>query len=185
MQHKDWICACEYKNHERNKKCRKCNRTKPKGGEAQDDVDVETRRTKKGTKDKHWTCGCGYENFSERTKCRNLLCEKPRARPAPKEEVGARAGDWFCESCQKSIWASKPQCTKCGTHRPDVAKLLESKEKDTEGRCIACLSAKANMVVTLCGHLCLCEKCSAEVDKCPMCRKVFSKDKNLLRVFGT
>jgi hypothetical protein len=38
-----------------------------------------------------------------------------------------RKGDWWCTTCKFTIWASKPQCYKCGMLRPEHSLKIEKK----------------------------------------------------------
>ena len=40
-----------------------------------------------------------------------------------------------------------------------------------EGSCVVCLENASCMAFTECGHQCVCERCSAAVNRCPLCRK--------------
>ena len=61
---------------------------------------------------------------------------------------------------------------------------LPSDMDDSNGKCITCLTAKANMVVIECGHMCVCEKCSEQIlQTCPMCRLKFQPG-GIRRVFS-
>src|SRR5260221_6889765 len=154
MSHqKDWICTCSYKNHARNKTCRKCKSPKS--------LDSKARSG-------DWKCDCGFTNFASRLKCHECSSERTKV-----------SGDWLCEICKFYVFRSKKECTKCGTKRPDVAAKLEAKagdESELDGKCLACLNFKANMILIKSGHLCVCEECSTKIaNKCPMCRETFNE----------
>lgn len=40
----------------------------------------------------------------------------------------------------------------------------------TASPCAVCLERDCEMVFTACGHLCVCERCGAELRSCPLCR---------------
>jgi len=52
-------------------------------------------------------------------------------------------------------------------------KSQRKKKEDMEesnGMCVVCVTKKSCMVIIPCGHLSLCESCSGQLRKCPICR---------------
>ena len=47
--------------------------------------------------------------------------------------------------------------------------ILEREFENNETLCVICLEHERKMVFG-CGHCCVCEKCSPNLDKCPLCR---------------
>ena len=57
---------------------------------------------------------------------------------------------------------------------------LESLRKETKAlycnsMCLNCFTNQRNIVTLPCSHLCLCERCSEKVYKCPSCQEVISR----------
>ena len=50
--------------------------------------------------------------------------------------------------------------------------LIPYKEKNENENqnCIICLKQYPNITFISCGHICLCDKCSQKINKCPICR---------------
>ena len=40
----------------------------------------------------------------------------------------------------------------------------------SERSCVVCLQADSDMIFPGCGHLCVCQRCGPQCDKCPICR---------------
>lgn len=143
----DWKCEdCGYSNFGRNQSCRKC------------------KQNKKNS-DQDWKCECGFSNFQFRMTCRECTTARPKV-----------PGDWQCENCNFMVFRSKSRCMKCRALRPDMAlkREAEKKEEDLDGKCLTCLTAKADMVIIKCKHMCLCKECIKKVNgKCPICREEF------------
>ena len=36
--------------------------------------------------------------------------------------------------------------------------------------CVVCMDKPLEMVFVPCGHICVCEECSAQITRCPICR---------------
>ncbi|KAI9316052.1 hypothetical protein BX666DRAFT_1954379 [Dichotomocladium elegans] len=87
-----------------------------------------------------WNCpGCGFHNFASRRTCFKCNTENPNAPPAivqsaplatslPSQPMATHSqnfipGDWICPnySCSFHNYASRYQCFKCGTFRPQNA----------------------------------------------------------------
>lgn len=45
-----------------------------------------------------------------------------------------RAGDWLCPNGCGNVYASKPQCFRCGVHRPEQAQVLSEADVPNNGR---------------------------------------------------
>lgn len=45
-----------------------------------------------------------------------------------------RAGDWLCPNGCGNVYASKPQCFRCGVHKPEQAKVLSDADVPNNGR---------------------------------------------------
>lgn len=45
-----------------------------------------------------------------------------------------------------------------------------AEQEEREGMCVACREREAQIVFIPCGHLCCCEMCGRNLDRCPMCR---------------
>ncbi|KAK9826649.1 hypothetical protein WJX74_007826 [Apatococcus lobatus] len=46
-----------------------------------------------------------------------------------------------------------------------------AEQQPEDGSCVVCLESPSCMAFTECGHQCVCERCSAAVNRCPLCRK--------------
>jgi len=42
---------------------------------------------------------------------------------------------------------------------------------------------KSEAVISVCGHLGLCMQCAKAINKCPICRKPFDPNQNLIKVY--
>lgn len=40
--------------------------------------------------------------------------------------------------------------------------------------CVVCMDSVSNLIYFPCGHLCSCEECGNQLEKCPICRKVIA-----------
>jgi len=49
-------------------------------------------------------------------------------------------------------------------------KKEDEDESKSNGLCVVCVSNRSCMVIIPCGHLSLCESCSGQLKKCPICR---------------
>jgi ankyrin repeat protein/serine/threonine protein kinase len=65
--------------------------------------------------------------------------------------------------------------------RPDLEHIivtlerLKTREQDPvhpreEPKCCVCIERRPNIIMHPCGHLCLCENCALDIDRCPICR---------------
>lgn len=57
----------------------------------------------------------------------------------------------------------------------------EEKKEENNGKCICCYENEKTHIFKECGHFCICENCSKNVDNCPICR---NKSKTI-RVFSS
>jgi hypothetical protein len=164
MKKGDWNCPnCNYLCYASKYKCPKC---------------LTNKIVNKKPGD--WTCSCGEINFASRTKCRK--CNKDAVKEIKeKKEIVFKPGDWFCQSCNDLNFKIRINCRKCGTIRQDYNTNIQEEytEKDN---CVVCMDKIANMCIKKCGHLGLCEACSYQLKKCPLCRIDFSLD-DLLKVY--
>lgn len=108
---------------------------------------------------KNWVCWkCTYSNVEGAWVCG--MCDAPHA----------KAEEWACLQCTFVNAASKNVCAICNERKP----AKEGKEEEKVGDCVVCYEKKAKVVVTPCGHLCLCQGCSyvikAKHMPCPQCR---------------
>jgi hypothetical protein len=50
-----------------------------------------------------------------------------------------------------------------------IVRKRDIEKKEVENLCSICLSNKINMVLRPCCHVCLCETCTEQINKCPLC----------------
>ena len=55
-------------------------------------------------------------------------------------------------------------------HYEDDKYIPFSKKVDSRSPCVICTEDPANMIILNCMHVCLCDKCSKKINKCPICR---------------
>ena len=55
----------------------------------------------------------------------------------------------------------------------NLERLQAFEAKDT---CLVCYHEEKEMVINVCGHYCLCEKCSKSITICPLCDQKFSQE---------
>lgn len=167
----DWDCpACGDKVFGSKLACRCGQRRHANGEEAPPTVEGD------------WECiSCHELNFRTRTECRRCqrpnvervdlnarrLAANPRRQQSPHDAEGARA--------------DSP-----GTPNPAHSND-QSESESTEGHqnpCVVCLDQPQSVVISVCGHMCLCTECAEAVsNKCPMCRSSFQKE-DVIRVFA-
>lgn len=70
--------------------------------------------------------------------------------------------------CDVSAWMLKTAITKFTS--PSKA---EETSKSSDSKCVVC-QVEAPTHSFVCGHFCVCETCSAELKKCPLCRRLGS-----------
>lgn len=131
----DWKCtACGEHNFASRTFCRMCN--KPKGAPSNKFGGEESLPHPENWKPGDWICGnCGDHQFASRMVCRQ--CGAPRqcggmgrfGMPQPGGMPGGlgppgmpadfKNGDWICPNCGDHQFASRTQCRKCGTPKPE------------------------------------------------------------------
>ncbi|CAH6421639.1 RING finger type zinc finger protein [uncultured virus] len=160
----DWNCPqCNYLIFASKNKCSKCNISKPSNLSDKKPGD--------------WSCSCGEINFASRKQCRKCNQEKQ----VEEKTVSFKPGDWFCDTCNELNFKSRINCRKCGKIRKDH-NILENNEYSDRDNCIVCLDKVANICIKKCGHLGLCEACSYQLNKCPICRITFELP-DLLKIY--
>jgi len=119
-----------------------------------------------------WKCSCGDVNFASRQACRK--CNKTKPTEAPSFEQG----DWYCGSCNTHNFKSRNTCFSCQT-----ARSVKQTDEEHDDTCVICLDRPINTVVKTCGHLGYCYECALSMHQCPICRKDYDPDADLLKVF--
>lgn len=123
-----------------------------------------------------WKCGCGEINFASRQACRK--CNKGKPNEAPPFETG----DWYCGSCKTHNFKTRNTCFSCKADR-SVEQVAKQNDEYHDDTCVVCLDRPTNTVVTTCGHLGYCYECALSMHQCPICRKDYNPDVDLLKVF--
>lgn len=175
----DWTCIkCRESNFGRNTKCRKCDSVKSKRGD--------------------WICSnCGDLVFASKSACSK--CHTAKSGLPYQFSSSFGSSDWTCPTCQFLIYGKKDSCSKCHFKRSDLVVQQPPIETikvvpeppghmepvvSTDQSCVICLDAPRCFVLTTCGHLCFCNTCGYATNKCPLCRKSYNPDKDLLKIYA-
>ncbi len=180
----DWSCSCGEMNFASRASCRSCKKKNPSVRDGDwvckfcDKVNFASRVScfscKKirlevftgGAAEADWKCAvCLFSNFGTRSEC--LRCHLPKGCPADCVP-NLRDGEWQC-TCRNVNKGAAVKCLECGFDRPRSEAEKEVLVKMT-GECIVCMDTPASTILMPCGHLAVCETCSAALDKCPSCR---------------
>lgn len=168
---KDWICPqCGNDNFGSRDKCKKCGCFRSKALKSNSNSDLVI---KKGD----WNCSCGELNFASRTNCRKCNKEKNNTNKDNQQKIEIKPGDWWCKSCEEMNFGTRIKCYKCGTEKERL-----NPEK-TDGQCVICMERDADMCIKICGHVICCSICIQQIDYCPMCKKKYDKNTDLMRVY--
>ena len=104
----------------------------------------------------------------------DIIIEFDGAAPA---EHCLNAAKKFADACAKLIRAARnaivygpafePACVVCAD-----GGVLYAPAAEDRGRldCVVCMNKERNVMFDACTHVCVCEECAEQVDKCPMCR---------------
>jgi Zinc finger, C3HC4 type (RING finger)/Zn-finger in Ran binding protein and others len=139
-----------------------------------------------------WNCtNCGDQVFGSK-----LACRCGHRRPGCDEVL--IDGDWECTLCHELNFRVRNTCRRCDApHRAprrrheangddntnaSTAKTSDAEEGEPASLCVVCLDGAPSVVLTSCGHMCMCTSCSSIITKCPMCRADFSSEQ-VLKVF--
>ena len=71
---------------------------------------------------------------------------------------------------------------KRNVERYSVPKFLQ---QEIDNKCIVCLDGSKRRAITKCGHLCYCNSCGHDIKKCPICRKDYDPNTDLIEIFST
>jgi hypothetical protein len=85
----------------------------------------------------------------------------------------------YCESIIEYD-GKKTQVAQLLAREQDRAKVAREVEEDDS--CVICLDQPKSVALIPCGHWCICEGCSGDVRKCPICRK---HNTGKLKIFKT
>ena len=190
----DWNCTCGELNFASRIVCRKC--SNPKNGVA---------IVNQGD----WNCTCGELNFASRIVCRK--CQTPRysdvsrasgvgiasVMPRGSGSIDIR-GDispgfivspWFNSTIEPDTHnnhiTSTPSTSTPSTITPSTSTPSTSTTNPAvDDSCIVCMDSKKDTVITVCGHLGYCYMCAMSMNKCPICRKAYNPDTQLLKIFN-
>ncbi|VDK57049.1 unnamed protein product [Anisakis simplex] len=77
------------------------------------------------------------------------------------EKVDTNAVKEECSSETNTATTSQP--TPSSGHRSIIRAHYEEE-------CVVCMSNSVKLLISPCGHVCLCEECATSLDDCPMCR---------------
>ncbi len=172
MERGDWKCGCGEVNFKKRTDCRKCKTIKPKTND--------------------WNCQCGELNFASRFNCRK--CDSERFGPINKIAiiqnpiVVMKPGDWVCSNdlCKEHNFKIRDICRKCNNPKIPEPKPKENNNDDEseDNTCIICLDKPRAYAIIKCGHLCYCDTCGKNINKCPICREVYNPNSDLLKIFN-
>ena len=81
----------------------------------------------------------------------------------------------ICYGCQKSI-------LKCNNKNIANYKINKENVNDND-TCVICLDQPKIFAITQCGHVCFCDVCGFNLDKCPICRTEYNPDINLIKIY--
>jgi ribosomal protein L40E len=141
---------------------------------------------------------CGKCNFTPNNNTQPSSQQQQQTPPqgvsAASPSVTIRPGDWSCSNCNDLNFGSRLVCRQCGTQRPkpegesqtypiisgsgatNTSPAPSGSTTETriggaaEEECVVCMDRKRTVVVTVCGHVGMCEQCARELDQCPICR---------------
>lgn len=66
------------------------------------------------------------------------------------------------------------------------AKTYVARQKmPSVSECVICMDKPRAMVISVCGHLSMCDVCAFTQNKCPICRTPYNPDTQLIKVFMT
>ncbi len=170
MKPGDWKCGCGEINFKSRNSCRKCNKNKARPSD--------------------WNCQCGELNFANRTSCRkcgNVKDELINQMPVVQNSIVAmKPGDWICPNdlCKEHNFKVRDICRKCNTSKNPQPKEVNDESDDDDNTCIICLDKPRAYAITKCGHLCYCDTCGLNINKCPICREVYNPTTDLLKIFN-
>jgi len=197
----DWNCTCGELNFARNTACRKCGA----GKSAQQPQDpsnsvVPIRSNEPLPKPGDWNCVvCGRLNFAHRRcciSCKTVPALASKNNLTASSSVPMKPGDWNC-ACGELNFARNQACRKCRVAKsqppptqqpnPTVAAPMEldtadDTDDDDKNLCVVCMCLKAEVAITVCGHLALCLECAPKLHSCPMCRAPYSANQ-ILKIF--
>ncbi|KXS16804.1 hypothetical protein M427DRAFT_133880 [Gonapodya prolifera JEL478] len=87
--------------------------------------------------------------------------------------VGVGAGEWRPGSSDGGGVRGQPGGSAEVAQSAGEGEDLENVEEAED--CVVCLSKKPSIILLNCGHYCLCESCSGELDRCPVCRQPIAR----------
>jgi hypothetical protein len=187
----DWKCQCGYNNFASKTTC-KCGKPKPGFTGSLYNTITSTASNMLGSfsfagnphsgsiKSGDWICECGDHNFASRQACRKCGKNKPRNEVVQSVTQGTQAvvkklGDWDCDDCKELNFAKRFACFKCGKAREGYVK----KEDDA---CLICMDREIDACLP-CGHLLCCNLCAQNLDKCPLCRRAYNPDTQIIKTY--
>ena len=106
---------------------------------------------------------------------------------------------WDCLKCFNNTSFRYTYCLNCDTansiQKPkQKSKLVEDKHNNNSNKnnhinnhinnkCIVCLVDDISIAITTCGHFCFCDVCGFALDNCPLCRKKYNSNTDLLKIY--
>ncbi len=111
-----------------------------------------------------------------------VLCTKMLHQPA---QIVFSSSSFGCccrlrrEEADRRRAAQREQNAAAGSENRDAAHANgsgnvdqdDNEEADSSERlCVICLENRSNMVFQACGHMCTCNQCSSNLNRCPICR---------------
>jgi Zinc finger, C3HC4 type (RING finger) len=186
----DWRCEnCHDLVFASRSACRKCNAKKPAPVRQQtvnNNAEGRSSRPMEGARPGDWWCeNCNDLIFASRGECRKCHATKPVPRTGDGDANGPL--DALLNLC-KRVLTGVGAAELSGNGNTAVAEstgTTEAGENDESGSlCVVCLDSPPNVVITTCGHLCMCMSCSTAISQCPMCRAHFTTEQ-ALKVFAS
>lgn len=177
----DWKCNnCFLMNFKKRDKCHKCHMSK---------YAKQDRSSTTGQRVGDWTCECSEHNFASRTACRK--CGKQKNGEQYMQVNKYENGDWYCAdtNCKELNFKVRTACRKCGKDKITQQTVISDditiqQTTISNDNCIICMSEPKTQVITKCGHLCYCDVCGFNVDKCPICRTKYNPESDLLKIYN-
>lgn len=142
----------------------------------------------KAKREGDWNCPkCNFSIFASKSTC--FKCGTSReVFPSISAKAVIKTGDWICDGCTTHNFASRTACFKCSKAKAYVAPQeapLAAAGASAASECVICMDKPPAMVISVCGHLSLCDVCAFTQNKCPICRTPYNPDTQLIKVFMT
>lgn len=192
MEPGDWMChSCDEINFKTRTVCRKC--STPVQGHVASLYSWLTGSNTKGRAG-DWSCSCGELNFTNRNNCRKCKKNKLPSTTSTKQEIKVEPGDWICLDilCKEHNFKNRTMCRKCNLPKNTAPKkyiehqsnILPQPDAHEDNLCVICLDKPKEYAITKCGHMCYCDKCGLNLNKCPICRTNYIPNQDIIKIFN-